>query len=732
MDSRTATNNVDMGGFNITSVTNITFAGAPEGAGILSWNADEETLDLAENGTTLQLGQELHINARNSTGVTITNGAVVSFAGTIGASSRIQIEPFLADGATDLYLLLGVATEDIEDGADGKVTHFGKVRGLDTSDWAPGTDLYASETVAGGFTTNAPSGTNQAIVVAIVINQHPMVGTIEVVPNWSDENLGDKLGNPATTNLNMGSFAIVLDTEGTATNHVVTKAYVDTQVAGAADTDWTDSGDTLKSTNNTVLIAASGLAANHDQLIVSNDVRVAFRVDEDGDVAFRSWYDDAVADGRSYAAWQEYFDFRHIVDYDEYIRIEGSVIEEMTFNMTKKNLDYIFYGDNLENLLYMDADTDSVNIHTNTTVSGYGFTVATNAYVIGPVALETEGTATNHLVTKAYVDTAVAGGGGGGLADVVDDATPQLGGSLDLNSNDITGTGNIDIIGDFTLEDLTDDAAAGPEFSFYRNSATPADGDYLGQIKFQGENDAGQTVLYAKITGKTSDVADTTEDGLIEYAVRKAGSNTIVSRLTHSALKLINGTGLEVNGNITTDGTVQGRDMVADGLKLDGLSTPPREYNLPAIGAPPYGGVSGSEAMAEQTVFATNSLSIVTLNFDETTEEIIGPYYLAMPNNVDTNTDFSVTFYSWGDAAGDVTVALGYEVGGLATPTWETNTFTVTTNYASFGQDTFTFDVNPADRAHTRWWIKRVAGDSGDTSAGDWNLVNTLLEAPRE
>lgn len=35
----------------------------------------------------------------------------------------------------------------------------------------------------------------------------------------------------------------------------------------------------------------------------------------------------------------------------------------------------------------------------------------------------------------------------GGIADVVDDTTPQLGGNLDLNSNDIDGTGNIDITG---------------------------------------------------------------------------------------------------------------------------------------------------------------------------------------------------------------------------------------------------------------------------------------------
>lgn len=100
-------------------------------------------------------------------------------------------------------------------------------------------------------------------------------------------------------------------------------------------------------------------------------------------------------------------------------------------------------------------------------------------------------------------------------------------------------------------------SSAGPEFEFYRNSASPADGDYLGQIKFQGENDAGAKKVYAKVTGKISDASDTTEDGLLEFANMKAGSLNIGARLTSTELKLINGTGLEVAGLTypTSDGT---------------------------------------------------------------------------------------------------------------------------------------------------------------------------------
>ncbi len=120
------------------------------------------------------------------------------------------------------------------------------------------------------------------------------------------------------------------------------------------------------------------------------------------------------------------------------------------------------------------------------------------------------------------------------------------------NSGSFAGSANFTFDGTstITLTDTDAGSEAAPIIELYRNSASPADSDYLGQIKFQGENDADQKVVYAKITGKIDDASDTTEDGILEVMLQKAGSNNIAMRFTSTDMKLINGTGLQVDGNV--------------------------------------------------------------------------------------------------------------------------------------------------------------------------------------
>ena len=120
-----------------------------------------------------------------------------------------------------------------------------------------------------------------------------------------------------------------------------------------------------------------------------------------------------------------------------------------------------------------------------------------------------------------------------------------------LNGTNLSVDGDITGNGNFQLTSADAGSAAAPELTLHRNSSSPADADYLGQIKFSGKHDAGSSVNYAKITGKILDASNGSEDGILEFMLRKAGSNNIAGRFRSDKLQLINGTGLEVAGQTT-------------------------------------------------------------------------------------------------------------------------------------------------------------------------------------
>ena len=132
--------------------------------------------------------------------------------------------------------------------------------------------------------------------------------------------------------------------------------------------------------------------------------------------------------------------------------------------------------------------------------------------------------------------------------------SPSGTGSIKLNAGtDITGATTITL--NSTSEALTittteDSNSAAPVIDLKRNSSSPANADYLGQIKFKGENDNDQEVVYAKISGKILDVADGSEDGILEFAFRKNGSNNISGRFRSDSLQLLNDTSLRVTGHV--------------------------------------------------------------------------------------------------------------------------------------------------------------------------------------
>jgi hypothetical protein len=184
-----ATTNVNLGEFGITSGYygfDLTPTNTPTTQGTMYWNADKESVDIIMNGVTGSVMQDSFYNVKNQTGSTIPKGTVVRASGTVGASGRILIAPFLADGTYDSKLCIGVTSEAIANGEDGKVTAFGAIRQIDTSAFANGTILYASPSVSGGFTSTEPTNPNNIITLAIVVYSDTNNGEIFVRPTFVD------------------------------------------------------------------------------------------------------------------------------------------------------------------------------------------------------------------------------------------------------------------------------------------------------------------------------------------------------------------------------------------------------------------------------------------------------------------------------------------------------------------------------------------------------------------
>lgn len=150
----------------------------------MAWNTADDTLNLHHSdGVTQQMGQELYGRITNNTGSTIPNGVCL---GINPATSSYVL--FTANGTLSPVTIVGVTTQQILNGAQGRITVWGRVRDIDTTGtpfgevWIAGQILYVSPTVAGGFTNVKPTAPNLSMPIAQVITVHATTGQIAVRP----------------------------------------------------------------------------------------------------------------------------------------------------------------------------------------------------------------------------------------------------------------------------------------------------------------------------------------------------------------------------------------------------------------------------------------------------------------------------------------------------------------------------------------------------------------------
>ena len=91
----------------------------------------------------------------------------------------------------------------------------------------------------------------------------------------------------------------------------------------------------------------------------------------------------------------------------------------------------------------------------------------------------------------------------------------------------IAGGGSIttdDNTTQLTLKSTDADGSSGPLLDLTRDSASPADGDVTGIIRFKADNDAGQETTTAQIVSLLNDASDGTEDGELKLETIIAGT----------------------------------------------------------------------------------------------------------------------------------------------------------------------------------------------------------------
>lgn len=161
---------------NATSTDYIDFGTGPHASKPrrLGWNDGDGTLDvgMGYDGVTQQVGLETYYRIKAS--ATITNGQLVMFSGSVGASGVLQGAP--AAGLTSGQLVMGIATMDIPNNQFGYVTAFGLVRGINTTGasvgetWVDGDLLYYNPAYVGGLTKVQPTAPTPHVICAAVVN----------------------------------------------------------------------------------------------------------------------------------------------------------------------------------------------------------------------------------------------------------------------------------------------------------------------------------------------------------------------------------------------------------------------------------------------------------------------------------------------------------------------------------------------------------------------------------
>ena len=212
-----------------------------------------------------------------------------------------------------------------------------------------------------------------------------------------------------------------------------------------------------------------------------------------------------------------------------------------------------FSGASSEGVTLSYVDTNYIDVFQNGVLLGSADYTSTS----GTSVVLAQGASVDDLIVIVVYD----------VFSVADTVSKTSGGTFDGN---VTMGGTLAVTGAITssagatittadnsvnlnLVSTDADANSGPELELYRNSASPADNDFVGTISFQAENDAGEKIEYGVLKTRIVDASDGTEDFRMTFEGKVAGSDVQLLKMDNSNI-VFNEDSKDIDFRIESDG----------------------------------------------------------------------------------------------------------------------------------------------------------------------------------
>ena len=203
-----------------------------------------------------------------------------------------------------------------------------------------------------------------------------------------------------------------------------------------------------------------------------------------------------------------------------------------------------------------------------------GITIASGNSSTGTIAFADDGDTLLGRIIYDHANNDLSIGVGG----VADRILIESNGSTTISTPD-----NLDTL---TLTSTDADGSSGPNLRMYRNSGSPADGDDLAVIDFEGRNDASQDVVYAQIKSLVTDQTDGTEDGKLEFYHMLGGSLAPSLQLTTAGI-VINESSNDIDFRVESNGDTHALFVDAGNNRVGiGTSSPDYPLTVRSMGSP--------------------------------------------------------------------------------------------------------------------------------------------------